>query len=84
MQCFGSGPIWVFFKGSRSTSLECAVRCVQFRPIKWKKKLRRGTAVTLAVECYQEKMKKIFLSFYQKIPEIIPANLKNHFLVEFL
>ena len=28
MQCFGSGPIWVFFKGSRSTSLECAVRCV--------------------------------------------------------
>ena len=25
----------------------------------------------------------IFLS-YQKIPEIIPPNLKNHFLVEFL
>ena len=46
--------------------------------------MEEEAAVTLAVECYQEKMKKIFLSFYQKIPEIIPANLKNHFLVEFL
>ena len=83
MQCFGSGPIWVFFKGSRST----AMRCVQFRPIKctWKKKKLQfgGHFGGTMLSRKDEAPLLIFLS-YQKIPEIIPPNLKNHFLVEFL